>query len=579
MLRNATCGELRKENVGKEVILCGWVSKIRNLGSLCFVDLRDTYGITQLNIEPEYFDKNRLHNEYVVQVFGTVQLRSSPNMDIPTGEIEIKVTKYNILSISKQTPFIIADKTDALEDTRLKWRYLDLRRPSLQNNLKIRDKALTFSREYLHNLNFTEIQTPTLIKSTPEGARDYLVPSRTYPGKFYALPQSPQLYKQLLMVAGLDKYFQIARCYRDEDQRADRQPEFDQIDVEMSFVDRDDVLNVIEGLLKYIFKKTINVDLPDFERISYKDSINLYGTDKPDLRFDLKLHDVSYLKNSGFKAFENKYIKAIVIPNSAEGCTRKEQEKDQELSAKFRVPHLLFIKCLNNELECSALKFFSEESIQKLKSDLNLKDGDLVIIAADDKLSNSAAALGALRLSYANKLGLRDKSVYKPCFIIDWPLFEKTENGYESLSNAFTSPIPEDMHLLDEKPEDIRSTSYDTVLNGVELSSGALRIYDKKTQWKVFEILGLSDEDIKERFGFFVEAFDYGFPPEGGFGIGVERLIMELVQDDNIRNVLAFPKNLMAAEPMSECPSSVPSENIDVLGIELKEKNNVWYNF
>lgn len=574
MLRTKTCGELRLSDVGTEVWLCGWVSKVRNLGSLCFIDLRDTYGVTQLNVKPEYFDEHRLHNEWCVRAHGFVRERASKNSEMETGEIEVEVTDYTVLSESAQTPFIIADKTDALEDTRLKWRYLDLRRPCLQRNLKLRDKALTAAREFLHSLNFNEIETPTLVKSTPEGARDYLVPSRTYPGKFYALPQSPQLYKQLLMVAGMDKYFQIARCYRDEDQRADRQPEFDQIDVEMSFCDREDVLKVIEGLVDYVFDKTVGVKLPKFERISYSDSVNFYGTDKPDMRYGLLLKDVSFLKDSGFKGFEGKIVKALVLPGQASVATRKRIDQDQQLSAKFRVPHLMHAKKENGKWTCSAFKFFSPEMLAKLEETLGGNDGDLAILAADEKLEHCAFALGALRIKYAGEMGLRDPKVYKPCFVIDWPLFDKTENGYESLSNPFTSPIPEDMHLLYSAPEKIRSTSYDTVLNGVELSSGAIRIYDKKTQWKVFELLGLSDEDIKERFGFFVDAFDYGFPPEGGFGIGVERLMMELLGDENIRDVVAFPKNLMAAEPMSSAPDVVPTENLDILGIELKKEES-----
>lgn len=573
MLRTVTCGELRSADIGREVTLCGWVQKVRNLGSLCFIDLRDTYGITQLNVDPNYFDQNRLHNEYCIQVHGKVSKRVTPNPEMETGDIEITVDWYKVLSTSKQTPFIIADKTDALEDTRLKWRYLDLRRPVLQKALKLRDKALTAAREYLHSLKFNEIETPTLVKSTPEGARDYLVPSRTYPGKFYALPQSPQLYKQLLMVAGMDKYFQIARCYRDEDQRADRQPEFDQIDVEMSFCDREDVLKVIEGLVSYVFEKTIGVKLPAFQHISYADSVNLYGTDKPDMRYGLLLKDVSFLADSGFKGFEGKIVKALVLPGQASVATRKRIEQDQQLSAKFRVPHLMHAKKEGGRWTCSSFKFFSPEDLQKLEEVLGGEDGDLCILAADSKLENCAFALGALRIKYAGEMGLRDPHVYKPCFVIDWPLFAKTDDGYEALSNPFTSPIPEDMHLLDEAPEKIRSTSYDTVLNGVELSSGALRIYDKKVQWKVFEILGLSDEDIKERFGFFVDAFDFGFPPEGGFGIGVERLMMELLGDENIRDVVAFPKNLMAAEPMSSAPDTVPTENLDILGIQVKEGN------
>ena len=575
MLRDHTCGELRAADAGKEVTLCGWVAKVRNLGSLCFVDLRDTYGITQLNIDPAYFDANRLHSEYCIQAKGKVQLRSAPNPDLPTGEIEVAISEYRVLSASKQTPFIIADKTDALEDTRLKWRYLDLRRPVLQHALKVRDIALTAAREYLHSLNFNEIETPTLIKSTPEGARDYLVPSRTYPGKFYALPQSPQLYKQLLMVAGMDKYFQIARCYRDEDQRADRQPEFDQIDVEMSFCEREDVLHVIEGLVSRIFKVAGNIELPPFERISYADAINLYGTDKPDLRFDMKLKDVSFLAQAGFKAFEGCAVKALVVPGKAQETSRKRMQLDEQLSAKFKVPHLMHAKRENGQWTCAAFKFFAPESLAQLEQVLGGSDGDLAILAADRDYTRAATALGALRVRYAQEMGLRDPKVFRPCFVIDWPLFAKTEEGYEALSNPFTSPVPEDMHLLWEKPEDIRSTSYDTVLNGEELSSGAIRIYDKKAQWRVFEILGLSEKDIAERFGFFVEAFDYGFPPEGGFGIGVERLMMELLGDENIRDVVAFPKNLTAAEPMSNAPDVVPAESLDCLGIQLKAKEGV----
>ena len=573
MLRTRTCGELRLSDAGEEVYLCGWVSKVRNLGSLCFVDLRDTYGITQLNIAPEYFESHRLHNEYCVRVHGRVQERASKNPDLETGDIEIAVIDYQVLSESKQPPFIIADKTDALEDTRLKWRYLDLRRPVLQRNLKLRDRALTAAREYLHSNGFNEIETPTLIKSTPEGARDYLVPSRTYPGKFYALPQSPQLYKQLLMVAGMDKYFQIARCYRDEDQRSDRQPEFDQIDVEMSFCEREDVLKVIEGLVSHIFRVAGNIELPPFERITYSDAINLYGSDKPDLRYGMLLKDVSFLSESGFKAFENCTVKAIVIPGKASEATRKRIALDEQVSAKYGVPHLMHAKRENGTWTASTFKFFSPEALNHLEEVLGGEDGDLAIIAADRSLERCATALGALRIKYAGEMGLRDPSVFKPCFVIDWPLFAKTETGYEALSNPFTSPVPEDMHLLWERPEDIRSTAYDTVLNGEELSSGAIRIYNKKAQWRVFEILGLTDEDIAERFGFFVEAFDYGFPPEGGFGIGVERLMMELLGDENIRDVVAFPKNLTAAEPMSNAPDTVPQESLDILGIKLAEKS------
>lgn len=570
MLRDTTCGQLRLTDKGKKVLLCGWVSKIRNLGSLCFVDLRDTYGITQINIDPSIFEKNKLHNEYCVQVEGIVQERTSKNKEIPTGDIEVRAVSYTVLSKSKQPPFIIADKTDALEDTRLKWRYLDLRRPLLQNYLKLRYQTLKVVRDFLDSKGFFEIETPTLIKSTPEGARDFLVPSRTYPGSFYALPQSPQLYKQILMVAGMDKYFQIARCYRDEDQRADRQPEFDQIDVEQSFVDREDMLRLLEELLSTVWLKIKGIKLPTFERLSYADCVNRFGTDKPDLRFGMELKDVSFLSKSGFKAFAGKTIKALVVKGVAEETTRKKMAQDEELTAKFGIPHLMHAKRVNGTWDCSAFKFFRDEDIEKLSAVTEAKDGDVVILAADEKLERCAFALGALRNRYAKDLGLIRKGVFKPLFVLDWPLFAKTEEGYESMANPFTLPNKEDLPLIEKAPEKMHSTSYDTVMNGEELSSGALRIYDKQLQWKVFELLGLGEEEIAKRFGFFVEAFDYGFPPEGGFGIGVERLCMTLLETDNIRDVVAFPKNLMGAEPMSSCPSPVPRESLEVLGLEIK---------
>lgn len=571
MLRTKTCGELRIEDKGEKVTLCGWVSKVRNLGALCFVDLRDTYGITQINIDPAYFDQNRLHNEYCIKVEGIVEERSSKNDDLATGDIEVKAISYEVLSKAKQPPFIIADKTDALEDTRLKWRYLDLRRPILQNYLKLRHKMLRVVREFFDMRGFCEIETPTLIKSTPEGARDFLVPSRSYPGNFYALPQSPQIYKQILMVAGMDKYYQIARCYRDEDQRADRQPEFDQIDVEQSFVEREDMLNLIEDLIDTIWFRIRGIELPKFQRLSYDDCVNRFGTDKPDLRFGLELHDVSFLANAGFKGFEGKIVKAILIPGVAGETSRKKMTLDEELSAKFSVPHLMHAKYENGQWNCAAFKFFAPEALDRLAKEMGVKENDLVILAADEKLEKCAFALGALRCRYAKDLNLIKKGDFKPLFVIDWPMFAKTETGYESMANPFTRPVEEDLKYLETAPEKMHSTSYDTVMNGEELSSGALRIYDKDLQWKVFELLGLSEEDIARKFGFFVDAFDFGFPPEGGFGIGVERLCMTLFETDNIRDVVAFPKNLMGAEPMSSCPSRVPDDSLDILGLDIKK--------
>ena len=571
MLRTHTCGELRTADNGKDVTLCGWVSTVRNLGSLCFVDLRDKYGITQLNIPADLYHQNPLKSEYCVSVTGKVQLRQEKNPALPTGEIEIDVKSYEIFSKSETTPFEIKDDTNASEDTRLIYRYLDLRRPVMQKYLKIRSDINRYTREYLCDNGFQEIDTPTLIKSTPEGARDYLVPSRIYPGNFYALPQSPQLYKQLLMIAGTDRYFQLAHCYRDEDQRADRQPEFMQIDCEMSFVTREDVLNVIEGLLDYLFLKIRNVKLPKFVRMDYDVAIHSYGTDKPDLRFDMLLNDVTEeLNGCGFKAYEGKNVIALVVPTRAKETTRKQMDQDNLLAKKFHVFGVSHLKYENGELNGSITKNINPDNLAKLKAKLNLHEDDLLILCADEKKDKACCALGALRNYYGNLLGYCKKDDFKPLFVINWPLFERDEEGnIVSLSNPFTRPNDEDLHYLDEDPTLMHSTSYDTVLNGVELSSGALRIHDSKIQEKVFELLGLTEEDINVRFGFFVKALKYGVPPEGGFGIGIERLAMELAETDNVRDVVAFPKNLKAFEPMSSCPSRVPENDTDILGIKL----------
>lgn len=571
MLRTNTCGELNEKDVDKEIALCGWVNTVRNLGSLCFVDLRDKYGITQLNIPEEIFSSIHLRSEDVIQAKGKVVLRSQPNHNIPTGMIEIAVSEIKVFSSSETTPFEIKDDTTANEDTRLLYRYLDLRRPIMQKYMQVRSDLNRYAREYLVENGFQEIDTPTMIKSTPEGARDYLIPSRIYPGSFYALPQSPQLYKQLLMIAGTDRYFQLAHCYRDEDQRADRQPEFMQIDCEMSFVEREDVLNIIEGLLKYVFKKIKNVDLPDFYRMNYDDAIYHYGSDKPDMRFEMLISDVTdILSSSGFKAYEGKNIEAFVVKNYASSVTRKHQDSDNLLAKKFRVFGVSHLKMENGQFVSNIVKNINPDSLEKLKESLHVEENDLVIICADASKENACLALGALRSSYGRELGFCMKDDYKPLFVINWPLFERNSEGkIESLSNPFTRPNDEDLHYLDSDPTKIRSTSYDTVLNGVELSSGALRIYDAKVQEKVFSLLGLTDEDIEKRFGFFVKALKYGVPPEGGFGIGVERLAMELCETDNVRDVVAFPKNLKAYEPMSACPSRVPMEDTDILGIKV----------
>ncbi len=575
MLRTHTCGELTAKDINKEVTLCGWADTIRNLGSLVFIDLRDKYGITQLNVPPHLYESNPIKSEYCLKATGIVSKRESVNPHLKTGEIEIQVKSIEVFSVSELPPFEIKDDTNALEDTRLEYRYLDLRRPQMQKYLAIRSALSRYAREYLYEQNFQEIDTPTLIKSTPEGARDYLVPSRIFKGSFYALPQSPQLYKQLLMVAGTDRYFQLAHCYRDEDQRADRQPEFIQIDCEMSFVEREDVLNVIEGLLKHIFKKVINVDLPDFKRIDYADAISKYGTDKPDMRFDMLLEDVTdTLEGSGFKAYEGKGVIALKVDNIALEVTRKNQDSDNELAKKYGAFGVAHLKFVEGQLTGSIVKNLNLENVSKLVSKLNLKNNDLVILCADSKKEKAQKALGALRLHYGERCNLIKKDQYAPLFVINWPMFEKTDDGYECLSNPFTKPLDEDLKYLDTEPEKVRTGAYDTVLNGVELSSGALRIHDSAVQKKVFEIIGLTDTDIEERFGFLVKALKYGVPPEGGFGIGAERLAMILANTDNVRDVVAFPKNLKGVYPMSACPSKVPTADTDVLGIKTVEGDN-----
>ena len=538
MLRTRTCGELRKENVGEEVVLSGWVSKVRNLGALVFVDLRDRYGFTQINISPELFENNPLKNEYCVQVKGKVSLKDVPNKNLATGEIEVIASEIKVYSSSIVPPFIIADKTDALEDTRLKDRFLDLRRPYLQNNLILRSKIVKSVHEFFDNLGFVEVETPTLVKSTPEGARDYLVPSRIKKGAFYALPQSPHIYKQLLMISGMDRYYQVARCYRDEDLRADRQPEFTQVDVEMSFVEREDVLKVIEDLLNKVFKDTISYDLGKFKRISYKDKV----------------------------------VKCLVVPSLASQTTRKIMDNDNLEAKKYGIHGVSHLKYENGVLTGSIVKYFAKETIDELVSYLGLKDGDLVIVGADANRTRLSEALGSLRLIYGDKLGLRNKDIYVPLFVIDWPLFDREDGKIVSLSNPFTRPRDEDLPLLDEDPTKVLSYAYDTVINGMELSSGSLRIYDGNLQKKVFELLGLTDEDIKNRFGFFVDAFKYGTPPHGGFGIGLDRLAMQICKTDNVRDVIAFPKNLKAYCMMADCPCEVPQENIDILGIKIKDE-------
>lgn len=567
-------GTLRLENVGEEVTLLGWVANRRNLGSLLFIDLRDTTGIVQLRTsEPEKFPDVR--NEYVIEAKGTVVKKDQPNKALPTGDIEIALSSIKVLSKAETTPFIIADKSDALEDTRLKYRYLDLRRPILQKNLRVRAKIAKVWREYLDERGFTEIETPILNLSSPEGARDYLVPSRVHPGAFYALPQSPQLWKQLLMLGGMERYYQVAKCFRDEDLRADRQPEFTQLDAEMSFMDQDQVLSLMEGFLKRLFKETINVDIElPLRRMKYWDAMDIYGSDKPDTRFDLKLQDIkSYMTPTEFGGF-GAYVKGIVVPGVAAETSRKVIDSLSDEARKYRLKGVFVLKFLHGALEGSFLKFLTPEQQKGLVEGLGLKDGDILVFASHDDRRVIDFGLGAIRSLYGRQLGYVRPDTYDLLWVVDFPMFDPVEGQpglYSAEHHPFTRPRDEDLPLLDTNPEEALAYAYDIVINGYEAGGGTLRIYDHDIQWKIFKLLGLSDEDVAEKFGWFIDAFRYGAPPHGGIAFGMDRLAMILNQTENIRDVIAFPKNLQATDPTSKAPQKVSQEQLDILGISVKE--------
>ncbi len=580
MERTHTCGELTLLEVGQSVTLIGWVAKRRNFGSLVFIDLRDRAGITQV-----VFDENlskeiiNVRNEYILQVKGTVVERKDKNPKLATGEIEIKAEAVKIVNTAETTPIIIADETDALEDTRLKYRYLDLRRSCLQSNLMLRHHVTMITRNYLSNLGFLEIETPILCKSTPEGARDYLVPSRISKGKFYALPQSPQIYKQLLMVGGLEKYFQIARCFRDEDLRADRQPEFTQIDIEMSFVEEEDVWSVVEGLMREIFMKVKGIQLTTpFTRLPYNECMARYGSDKPDTRFDMELNDISDIfADSEFVIFKNVLenkgiINAICVKNAADQFSRKNLDKLQESAKVYGAKALAYLKLNDGVMSGSIAKNVTEQQQKALVERLGMENNDLVLIIADKK-NVAQTALGALRVKLGKELNLIDESKFNFLWVTNFPMFEysESENRYVAAHHPFTSPNLEDVDKLLSDPANCYSRAYDLVLNGYELLSGSIRIHDQKLQSKVFEAIGLSLEEAKERFGFFLEAFRYGTPPHGGVGIGLERLIMILAGTDNIRDVVAFPKTASASDLMSEAPSEVDDLQLKELSININE--------
>ncbi len=582
--RTDYCGDLRISDCGREVTVCGWVQRQRDLGQLIFIDLRDRTGIVQLaftdNTDKEIFDKAfSCRSEFVLAAKGKVRERSSKNTDIPTGEIEIEVEDLRVLSKAQTPPFEILDKTDTNEELRLKYRYLDLRRAPLQKNIIMRSKIAKVARDYFYENGFVEIETPMMIKSTPEGARDYLVPSRVHKGKFYALPQSPQMYKQLLMVSGFDRYIQLARCFRDEDLRADRQPEFTQIDMELSFVDVEDILQINEGLFKRLFKEIMNTELETpFERMSYKEAMENYGSDKPDIRFDMKIQDISDLvKDSTFGVFSGAVVgggsvRAVVAKNAASVYTRKEIDKMTEYVKGIGAKGLAYIRWVDDEPSCSFKKFMAEGELESILSRLNAEKGDVVFIVAD-KTSVVLSTLGALRCKAARKLDIIPDT-FKFLWIVDFPFFEYDEETGEwvAMHHPFTMPKEECLQYLDSDPGKVVAKAFDLTLNGTELSSGSMRITDPELQQKMFRALKMTDEEIEAKFGFLVEAYKYGAPPHGGMGIGLDRVAMILSKAESLRDVTAFPKVQNAGELMSACPSAVDEENLEVLGIKITEE-------
>ena len=565
------------KNVVEVVTLHGWVAKKRNLGGLIFIDLRDRSGIIQLVVKPDnkYYDlAESLKSEYVIKVEGIITERESKNKNLLTGEIEVIINELEILNTSIDLPFNLNDTT-ALEDTRLKYRYLDLRRTEIKEKLEVRHRITFAIREYLNKLNFLEIETPILCKSTPEGARDYLVPSRIFNGRFYALPQSPQIFKQLLMVGGMERYFQIAKCFRDEDLRADRQPEFTQVDMEMSFVSEDDVMNLTEGLIAYIFKQVKNIDIKlPLKRMKYDDAIEYYGSDKPDLRFDMKINDITDIfKNTEFTIFKdvldnNGIINCLVVKNSASVFSRKDIDKLTDFVKTYKAKGLAYLK-IDNEVTGSIAKVITIEELNNLKTKLNLENNDLVLIISDKK-QIVKQALGALRLHLGKKLKLISDN-YELLWVVDFPSFEysEEEGRYMACHHPFTAPKDSDIDKLLTDKANCYSKAYDIVINGYEAGGGSIRIHDQEVQKKMFEALELTDEQIKEKFGFFVDALKYGTPPHGGLALGLDRLTMLLTNTENIRDVIAFPKTASASDLMSECPNLVDEKQLNELGIKI----------
>ena len=575
------CGEV--EGIGQEVVVGGFVDKIRDKGSLIFIVLRDRTGVVQLTFDEEtdreIFEKaSSCRSEYVLMAKGVVKQRESVNDKLKTGQIEIAVNDLRILSKAQTPPFEITNETKVNEELRLKYRYLDLRRAPLQQNMIMRHEIARVTREYFYENNFLEIETPMMMKSTPEGARDYLIPSRVHKGKFYALPQSPQIYKQLLMISGYDRYIQLARCFRDEDLRADRQPEFTQIDLEMSFVDAEDIQSCVEGYIQRLFKKVLNVDIPlPLPKLTFADSMNRFGTDKPDTRFGFEIQDITEtVKDIDFVVFKNAIeeggsVRAITITDGAATYTRKEIDKLIEHAKGIGAKGLAYIRWAD-EANCSFKKFLADGDLEKICASVDAKQGDLVLICAD-KNKTVLSVLGALRLIAAKRLGVIPEDKYNFLWITEMPFFEYDEdnNAWVAAHHPFTMPMDECIEYLDSDPANVRAKAWDLVLNGTELSSGSMRITDFELQQKMFEALGMTEEEIQAKFGFLVDAYRYAAPPHGGMGIGLDRLAMIMCNSDSLRDVTAFPKVQNASELMSECPSVVETENLDILGIKLAE--------
>lgn len=579
------CGELNLSDEGSQVVLNGWVAKQRNLGGLIFVDLRDKTGIVQVtfddSIPQELFERaDSLRSEYVIGVKGTVRERSSKNANLSTGDIEVFADDLIIYSKADTPPIYIKDDDNVDDNLRLKYRYLDLRKVKMQRNLTFRHKVVKLARDYFDNNGFTEVETPMLIKSTPEGARDYIVPSRVFPGSFYALPQSPQLFKQLLMVGGTDRYMQVVKCFRDEDLRADRQPEFTQIDLEMSFVDMDDVITMQEGFLKKLFRELMDIDIETpLPRLTWQEAMERYGSDKPDTRFGFelkKLNDV--VAGCGFKVFTDALekggdVRGICIDGGSAYFSRKDIDKLTESARSYGAKGLVWIRVNEDEINSSVNKFFDQEQLKEIAAVFEAKAGDLILIVSD-RAKVVFDTLGFLRREIAGRMGLLDDKEYKLLWVVDFPLFEKDDETGElkAMHHPFTSPKPEDIPMLDSAPEKVKANAYDIVLNGVELGGGSIRIHDRELQSKMFDILGLTKEECEEKFGFLIEAFKYGAPPHGGLAYGLDRLVMLLLGEPSIREVMAFPKNQNAQCLVSEAPAPVDKAQLDELGIDISEK-------